>query len=241
MPGEFYIEGKQQKVSLKELSAAIAELEAKLDSLVVYRGETTGAGAADGSTLVCSGLTTRPDFDGNAVVVLSGDYAGQARVISGSTVAGTVTPESAFGGQIVAGVKFAVLSFRSSGALATTTTTPSNSVAANWNSGVAASGNPGADLVSIGADDTKNKLHSLLVNISALMGGATVRVRLFMQVNGVESQVYNQTFIKGTDPDGLWIVNGTVGIHEVLRTELHSDNPADDGKTIHYDYMLEAI
>lgn len=240
MPGEFYIEGKQQKVSLKDLSVAVAELEAKLDSVVVYRGETTAAGAADGSTLVCSGLTTRPDFDGNGVVILSGDYAGQARVISGSTTAGTVTPESAFGGQIAAGVRFAVLSFRSSGALASVTTTASNSVVANWNSGVATSGNPGADLASIGANDTKNKLHSLLVNISALTAGATVRVRLFMQVNGVESQVYNQTFIKGTDPDGLWIVNGTVGIHEALRAELHSDNPADDSKAVDYDYMLEA-
>jgi len=240
MPGEFYIEGKQQKVSLKDLSTAIAELEAKLDSVVVYRGETTDAGAVDGSTLVCSDLTTRPDFDGNTVVILSGDYAGQARVISGSTAAGTVTPESAFGGQIVAGVKFAILSVRSSGAATTTTVTPSNSVVANWNSGVATSGNPGADLVSIGANDTKNKLHSLLLNISSLTGGATVRVRLFMEVNSVESQVYNQTFIKGTDPDGLWIVNGTVGIHEVLRAELHSDNPADDGKAVDYDYMLEA-
>ena len=94
-------------------------------------------------------------------------------------------------------------------------------------------------MVFIGANDTKNKLHSVLVNISALMGGATVRVRLFMQVNSVEYQVYNQTFIKGTDPDGLWIVNGTVGIHEVLRVELQSDNPADDGKAVGYDYMLE--
>jgi hypothetical protein len=241
MPGEFYIEGKQQKVSLKDLSAAIAELEAKLDSVVVYRGETTAYGAIDGSTLICSDLMTRPNFDGNLVVILSGDYTGQARVISGSTVVGTVTPESAFGGQIVAGVKFAVLSFRSSGALALTMTTPSNSVVANWNSGVATSGNPGADLVSVGANDTNNKLHSLLANISALSNGATVRVRLFMQVNGVESQVYNQTFIKGTDPNGLWIVNGTVGIHEVLRVELHSDNAADDGRGVDYDYMLEAI
>jgi hypothetical protein len=237
MPGEFYIEGKQQKVSLKDLSAAVAELEAKLDSVVVYRGETTDAGAADGSTLVCSDLTAHPDFDGNEVVILSGAYAGQARAISGSTVTGTITPESAFDGQILAGVKFAILSLRSPGAPATIT--PSNSVAANWNSGVATSGNPGADLVSVGADDTKNKLHSLLVNISALSDGATVRVRLFMQVNGAERQVYNQTFIKGTDPDGLWIVNGTVGIHEVLRAELHSTDPADDGKAVDYDFMLE--
>ncbi len=128
MPGEFYIEGKQQKVSLKDLSAAIAELEAKLDSVVVYRGETTGAGAPDGSTLVCLDLTTRPDFDGNVVVILSGDYAGQARAISGTSITGTITPESVFGGQTTAGVKFAILSVRSSGAPAPATATLSNRV-----------------------------------------------------------------------------------------------------------------
>jgi len=239
MPGEFYIEGKQQKVSLKDLTAAVAELEAKLDALVVYRGETTDAGAADGSTLVCSDLTTRPDFDSNTVVILSGDFAGQARAISGATVSGTVTPESAFGGQIVAGIKFAILSVRSAGAATTATATPSNNVVANWNSGVASSWNPGADLVSLGAAGTRNKVHSLLVNIAALAVGATVRVRLFMKVNGAECQVYNQTFLKGTDPDGLWIINGTVGIHEALRAELHSTDPTDDGKAVDYDYMME--
>ena len=31
MPGEFYIEGKQQKITLKDLSAEVAAIEAKLD------------------------------------------------------------------------------------------------------------------------------------------------------------------------------------------------------------------
>ncbi len=111
----------------------------------------------------------------------------------------------------------------------------------NWNSGTASSGNPGADLATIGADDIEYKFHSLVVDISNLTDGATVRVRLFMEVNGVERQVYNQTFLKGTDPDGLWIVNGTVGIHEELRVEVYSSVPADNGKTVDYDYMLEAV
>jgi len=388
MPGEFYIEGKKEKATLKDLSSEVAELEAKLHSVVVYRGETTATGAADGSTLICSDLTSRPDYDGNTVVILSGAYIGQARVISGSTTGGTVTPAPTFGGQVVAGVGFAILSIRS-GAVdlspiedkldspvfglavlkvlldaleakldvpkpppyefwassppviendvspnhqlavgITTITGPPPSIeitegaisiwrirqgtatlivnsqpcsksdgliyydydfpkatwrkgdqyralfegqsiaigasdyslpriylqgyigaecrpyvgcaTANWNSGTATSGNPGAELVTIGADDTEYKLHSLVVGISSLTDGATVRVRLFMEVNGVEQEVYNQTFLKGTDPNGLWIVNGTVGIHEVLRVELHNDNAADDGKAVSYDYMLEA-
>ncbi|GAJ21638.1 unnamed protein product, partial [marine sediment metagenome] len=97
------------------------------------------------------------------------------------------------------------------------------------------------DIVSIGANDTKYKLHSLVLNISALTATATISIRMYMQVKGVEKKVYDQDFVKGTDPDGLWIVNGTVGIHEVLRVTAQSDNAGDDGKAIDYDYMLEAM
>ena len=98
-----------------------------------------------------------------------------------------------------------------------------------------------ADIVSIGANDTKNKLHSLILDISGLTATATISIRMYMQVNGVEKKVYDQDFVVGTDPDGLWIVNGTVGIHEILRVTAQSDNAADDGKTIAYDYMLETM
>ena len=62
-----------------------------------------------------------------------------------------------------------------------------------------------------------------------------------MQVNGTERKLYEETFIKGTDPDGCWVVNGTVGIHEALRVEVESNTATDDGKSIAYDYMLEAM
>jgi hypothetical protein len=117
----------------------------------------------------------------------------------------------------------------------------SDSVTANWQSGTGTSGETGADLVTIGASDTKYKLHSLIVNISALTAGATVAVKLFMKVNGVERKVYHQLFTKGTDSDGVWVVNGTVGIHQALRVELESDNAADNGQAVDYDYMLEEM
>jgi len=115
------------------------------------------------------------------------------------------------------------------------------SVTANWQSGTGTSLEAGADLVTIGAADTKYKLHSLLINISALTVGATITVKLFMEVKGTERKVYSQNFTKGTDPDGLWIVNGTVGIHEALRVEVQSNNAGDNAKSIGYDYMLEAM
>jgi hypothetical protein len=117
----------------------------------------------------------------------------------------------------------------------------SDSVTANWQSGTGTSGEPGADLVTIGIVDIKHKLHSLVVNISALTAGATVAIKLFMKVNGVERKVYHQSFTQGTDPDGVWVVNGSVGIHQLLRVELESDNAADNGQAVDYDYMLEEM
>ncbi|MFC1869807.1 hypothetical protein ACFLYE_00880 [Chloroflexota bacterium] len=120
-------------------------------------------------------------------------------------------------------------------------TPASGSVTGNWNSGTATSGETGADLITIGSNNTRKKLHSLLINISSLQVVAKVTVKLFMQVNGTERKVYQEEFTKGTEPDGLWIVNGTVGIHEVLRVEVTSSKTADNGAAIGYDYMLEAM
>jgi hypothetical protein len=110
MPGEFYIEGKKEKIDISGLVAAAIELEDKLDSIVVYRGRTTDDGAADGSTLICADLTTKPDYDGNLVVICSGDFSGKSSQITDDTTGGIVTPFVNFGGKIVANVKFAVLS-----------------------------------------------------------------------------------------------------------------------------------
>jgi len=117
----------------------------------------------------------------------------------------------------------------------------SDSIAGNWQSGTGTSGEAGADLVTIGASGSRYKLHSLLVSIGALTPGATINVKLFMAVNGTERKVYDQAFTQGADPDGLWVVNGTLAIHEALRVEVESDNAGDNGLAIDYDYMMEAM
>lgn len=104
----------------------------------------------------------------------------------------------------------------------------------NWNAAE-------QDLVSIGGATTKNKLHSLIVDISQLTAAAVINIRLYQDVNGVERKCYDQTFIVGDDPDGCWIVNGTIGIHDILRVTCESNTPADDTKAIAYTYMLEAM
>lgn len=84
----------------------------KVGSLISYEGTTTADGAGDGSSLEDSVLTTKPDFDGNLVIITSGDYAGQARDITGATTGGTVTPSSAFSGQILRGTTLVIVALR---------------------------------------------------------------------------------------------------------------------------------
>lgn len=162
MPGEFYIEGKKEKVDLSQILASQAQVLTKQDELEV-KGD---------------------------------DIRSQTNKLAGAT------PLSA-------------------------------SATQDWQTAE-------ADVVSLGADNTKYKLHSLLLSIHNLVG-TNITVRLYMRVNGTERKVYEQTFNAITEPPGLWVVNGTVGIHEVLRVTLQSNNPSDNGKPIDYDYMLEAL
>ena len=116
------------------------------------------------------------------------------------------------------------------------------SVTADWESGVATSGEDGADLVSIGSAGDRKKLHSLLVGIGALTGGAVITIKLFMLVNGVDTKVYppvGTTWTPGTDPNGIWVVTGTLEIDGVLRVEVESDQAGDNTRAITYKYDLE--
>ena len=148
MPGEFYVEGKAEKVSLSGIEAKIDAVKTQTDRLA---GETPG---------------------------------------EGSTTADWQTAE--------------------------------------------------ADVVSVGASGIRNKIHDLTVSIHNL-AGTQVTARLYKTVNGTERKVYEQKFDTTIDPPGLPIVNGSWAIHGVLRVTLQSNDAADNGKAVDYDYMLEAI
>ena len=96
------------------------------------------------------------------------------------------------------------------------------------------------NVVSIGSNDTRYKLHSLLLSIHNLIG-TVIMVRLYTEVKGSERKVYEQTFNAGTDSPGVWVVNGTIAIHKPLRITLQSNDATDNGKAVDYDYMLEAM
>jgi hypothetical protein len=97
-----------------------------------------------------------------------------------------------------------------------------------------------ADVVSIGEAGVSNKVQDLSLNISNLVG-ALIIVRLYKNINGVERKVYEQSFNAATDPPGLPIINGTWATHDVIRVSLQSDNAADNGQVVDYDFMLEAM
>ncbi|MBA7714010.1 hypothetical protein ES703_123023 [subsurface metagenome] len=110
------------------------------------------------------------------------------------------------------------------------------SVTGSWNVGT------GADLVTIGTPGDRQKLHSLCVGIGALTLGAVITINLYMLVNTVPTKVYppaGTTWTRGTDPDGIWVVNGTLEITGVLRVEVHSNQAGDNGRSVSFKYDLE--
>jgi len=117
-----------------------------------------------------------------------------------------------------------------------------SSVTALWNSGVATSGEAGADLVSIGVAADRKKLNLLEVDISQLTVGSTITIRLYDLVNAVERNIYpppGTTWIVGTDPDAIAVIDGPMEITGVLRVEVYSNAAGDDGLAVAYKYALE--
>ncbi len=97
------------------------------------------------------------------------------------------------------------------------------------------------EVCTIGADGKYYRVQSLVLGTGEL-SGSVITVTLEMEVDGVVNTVYEQDFNRsvGHDPPGLWIINGTLGIHEALVAKLKSNSPDDNGKAVRYDYSLES-
>jgi len=80
--------------------------------LRVFASSATGNGASGGTTILCSALSSMPDYDGNLVVMTGGTYKGKASFINGATDGGTITVFDAFGGVIETGDKFAIFGIK---------------------------------------------------------------------------------------------------------------------------------
>jgi hypothetical protein len=93
-------------------------------------------------------------------------------------------------------------------------------------------------VTTIGVAGVSYKVHSLLLDITALVG--TLTVRLYTDVNGVQVQSYMQNLSLAVDGPGLWIVNGTLAIYGTLLCTVVSDNALDNGQPIGWEYILES-
>ena len=113
--------------------------------------------------------------------------------------------------------------------------TSSNTGARNWQS------EGPLEVCTIGEDGKSYKVQSLVLGTGEL-GGSVITITLEMKVDGIVDTVYDQSFNRspGHYPPGIWVINGTLGIHEALVVKLKSSDPADNGKAISYDYSLEA-
>ena len=108
---------------------------------------------------------------------------------------------------------------------------------ANWYAGMGTSGETGGDVVTIRSPDSYRQIQALWLNIENLVNGASVIVRLYHSINNSEKKVYQQSFTRGIDPHGLWIISGTLAIRGMLRCELQSDNPGDTAKSLAWEWV----
>jgi len=100
------------------------------------------------------------------------------------------------------------------------------------------SGENGADILTI-TTTTRKKVHMLTVSMKNCQAAATITVRMYTKVNGTFEKFYDQAFTKGTDPDALMVINGTLAILADLRVEMHSSDALDNNVTLPYSYILE--
>ena len=110
----------------------------------------------------------------------------------------------------------------------------------NWNAG----GIGGTPVCSIGAAGIRYKVHSLMIDISAL--GGNVTPILTININGANKKIFpakaGLTFnVAAGDAPGIAIINGTFGIASALVVRVYSDAPGDDGTNINYEYFIEAM
>lgn len=102
----------------------------------------------------------------------------------------------------------------------------------NWYNGTATSGLTGGDIANVGVASEGHKIYTFMINTENLTAGATIQVRMYQYVNGVEKLDYKQSFLVGQDTPSLPVINGAIGIWGQVRIEMMSDKSPDNGKAV---------
>ncbi|MFH0810718.1 MAG: hypothetical protein V2A77_09680, partial [Pseudomonadota bacterium] len=119
----------------------------------------------------------------------------------------------------------------------------SSTTTANWNSGVATSGQPGADLFAYGRANQWWRMDEAFLVLSDfnMAPGVDVNIRAYLNIAGAERAIMDDDWTPLTDGElGYIIWFWDVQIFGPLRVEVHSGAagawPAgDDGLVAHYE------
>lgn len=103
----------------------------------------------------------------------------------------------------------------------------------NLNGGTATSGNPGADVLTVPAEG-RIEILCVIISMRYCTAGATITIRAYTFVSGGEDEIYDQSFVQGTDPNGIMVINGNFGANEPIRFEMFSNNGADTSVAVPY-------
>ena len=221
MPGEFYIKGKTEKANIKGLEDRLDSPVFGLAVLKALIDVTNGKLDDSSSGLVAlkallDAMKAEMDDPGIGLANLLAEIdANEAKIDIIDALVDAIKTQT----DKLTGIA-----------------PEAGSVSKNWQAAE-------QDLITLGAHDIRNKLHLLIVDIHNLAG--TITIRLYMQINGVERMIFppkpTTWNVAGGDSPAVPVVNGTMGLHEAVRVTVQSDNAADDGQAVIYDYMLEAM
>jgi len=109
---------------------------------------------------------------------------------------------------------------------------------ANWNSGVASSGLAGGDLFTAGIANHWCRLCDSYLVITGFNAAATITLRGYGTVAGVERFMWTDDYIiAGIVEDIIWISwFWDTQVYGQTRIELYSNQAADDGLTVTWEY-----
>jgi hypothetical protein len=197
--------------------------------LISYLGRTTADGAPAGASLIDTHLVSHPELDGNTVIITSGLYAGQSATINGTTLAGTVVPNPAFGGQIAAGTDFVIVGIRPGAGGGGLALTPFNGTY-SLPDGVAEQTALTIALVAAA------KINTILLDFSNLTQNCTIRCKTL--VDGINSRTFEtMNWTTGMDPV-VYLTEVTTSAN--VEVTIQSRVAEGAARDIYYGYVLEA-
>ena len=114
-------------------------------------------------------------------------------------------------------------------------------VTANWNSGVATSGEAGADLFTYGGVGQWWRLSEAWLVLTGFNIAATVTIRIYLTIAGEERLMPPEEWEVAFDGPLAYILwFWEIEIFGPMRVEVHSDQAADDGFTASYEYRVKS-